>query len=138
TALIRSPSTATSPRNAGAPVPSTTVPPVITRSCATHTPSLVVLRVLQCSHPRRACPRCRSAGAATAAGHAQHVERPLQLVLGGEAFLEHDLAHGPAVANRGLRGSSGGLVPDDRDQRRHERRGRLRVPATHVLVRPDA
>ena len=32
---MRSPSIATSPRNGGAPVPSTIVPPVITRSCAT-------------------------------------------------------------------------------------------------------
>ena len=38
TAVIRSPSTATSARRAGAPVPSTTVPSLITRSCAMRGP----------------------------------------------------------------------------------------------------
>ena len=60
TAVMRSPSTPTSARRAGAPVPSTTVPPVITRSCAIEIP--LVRRTHSTAAGRRLSGRAMAGG----------------------------------------------------------------------------
>ena len=75
TSTILSPSTATSPVHPGAPVPSTTVPPRITRSCAMPSP-------LPCRSPPTVASGPRSPTSGSAHEPCVVVEDPQDLVTG--------------------------------------------------------